>query len=53
MYKVSYYYTGSNVAFKWFDTFGEAMDFSLTINTGDVIEIKLYPKEQNKKEDRT
>lgn len=42
MYKVSYYFSGSRVAFKWFKTFGEACDFSRTVKTGDVIEIKLY-----------
>jgi hypothetical protein len=42
MYKVTYYYTGSSVTFKWFKTFGEATEFARTIRTGDVIEIKLY-----------
>jgi hypothetical protein len=54
MYKVSYYVTGgTHVAFKWFDTFHEASEFSLKVPTGNVIEIKLYPKDQVKKEDRT
>jgi hypothetical protein len=42
MYKVSYYFTGSRVAFKWFKTFAEACEFSMKVPTGDVIEIKLY-----------
>jgi hypothetical protein len=42
MYKVTYYTSGSMVAFKWFNTFGEASEFSLTVKSGDVIEIKLY-----------
>lgn len=43
MYKVTYYaYSGSRVLFRWFKTFSEASEFSLTVNSGDVIEIKLY-----------
>ena len=53
MYKVSYYTTGTNVSFKWFKTFKEASEFSLKVKTGDVIEIKLYPDNEVKKEDRT
>lgn len=45
MYKVSYYMTGQTVAFKWFKTFHEASEFSIKINTGDVIEIKRYENE--------
>lgn len=41
-YKVSYYMTGQTVAFKWFKTFAEASQFSMKVNTGDVIEIKRY-----------
>lgn len=45
-YKVSYYMgSGMKVAFKWFDTFNEASQFSLKVPTGDVIEIKWYPNE--------
>lgn len=42
MYKVSYYFSGTRLSFKWFDTLSEAMDFCRTIKTEDVIEIKLY-----------
>lgn len=42
MYKVSYYFSGSRVSFKWFRTLGEAMKFSMTVKSGDVIEIKKY-----------
>lgn len=43
MYKVSYYIGGGPmVAFKWFNTFSEATEFSLKVPTGDVIEIKKY-----------
>ena len=45
-YKVSYYMgSGMRVAFKWFDTFNEASEFSLKVKTGDVIEVKWYPNE--------
>lgn len=45
-YKVSYYMgSGMKVAFKWFDTFNEASQFSLKVPTGDVIEIKWYQDE--------
>jgi len=45
-YKVSYYMgSGMKVAFKWFDTFNEASQFSLKVPTGDVIEIKWYSDE--------
>lgn len=42
MYKVTYYFASSRVAFKWFKDFGEACDFARSVKTGDVIEIKLY-----------
>ena len=42
MYKVTYYYSGNYVSFKWFKTFAEASEFSRTVKTGDIIEIKLY-----------
>lgn len=42
MYKVSYYFSGTRVAFKWFKTFSEASEFARTVKSGDVIEIKLY-----------
>lgn len=51
MYKVTYFIL-NRVTFRWFDTLSEATDFSLTVPTGDVLEIKLY-KDQVKKEDRT
>jgi hypothetical protein len=45
-YCVSYYFgTGNMVSYKWFDTFSEASQFSLTIKSGDVIEIKWYSNE--------
>jgi hypothetical protein len=45
-YKVSYYMGGGmRAAFKWFNTFHEASDFSMKVRTGDVIEIKWYPNE--------
>ena len=55
MYKVSYYLsTGSNtVATKNFATFQEATEFSLKCPRESVIEIKLYPDTETKKEDRT
>lgn len=55
MYKVTYYFSasGANVVTKEFKTFQEASEFSLSRPTGSVIEIKLYPDEQVKKEDRT
>jgi hypothetical protein len=41
MYKVSYLMTGSNLTFfKVFKTFQESMDFSKTVATGDILEIK-------------
>jgi len=43
MYKVTYYLgSGNMVAFKWFKTFSEATNFSITVRSGDVIEIKKY-----------
>jgi hypothetical protein len=55
MYKVTYYLaTGSNtVATKNFNTFQEASEFSLSCPRESVIEIKLYPDNEVKKEDRT
>jgi len=45
-YKVSYYVGGGmTAAFKWFDTFHEASEFSMKVRTGDVIEIKWYKNE--------
>jgi hypothetical protein len=43
MYKVSYYIGGgSQVAFKWFNTFTEATDFSIKQPRESIIEIKQY-----------
>jgi hypothetical protein len=55
MYKVSYYMAaGSNtVVTKTFKTFQEASEFSLTCPRESVIEVKLYPDNEVKKEDRT
>ena len=39
--------------FKWFKTFKEASEFSLTVKTGDVIEIKLYKDETDGKPTQT
>lgn len=45
-YKVTYYMVGNTVAFKWFNTFEEATQFSVyKVKTGDVIEIKWYKDE--------
>jgi hypothetical protein len=54
MYKVTYYMTGSNkVSFREFKTFTEACDFARNQPLESVMEIKLYPDEDNKKENRT
>jgi hypothetical protein len=47
MYKVVYYPTASEtvLAFKWFETFKEATEFSLKLRT-DVLEIKWYESEE-------
>mgnify|MGYP003345888187 FL=1 len=48
MYKVTYYFCSSTaVAIKEFPNFKEASDFSLTLPTGDVIEIKYYESSDN------
>ena len=54
MYKVSYYIGGgSMLAFKWFKTLAEATDFAIEQPRESILEIKLYPEEQYKKENRT
>jgi len=54
MYKVSYYMTGGNkVSFREFATFTEACEFARSQPLESVIEIKLYPDNQKKKENRT
>lgn len=46
--------TGSNkVSFREFATFTEACDFARNQPLDSVMEIKLYPDNQKKKEDRT
>lgn len=48
MYRVSYYMNGSSaVAFKEFETFHEAMDFSIKQPINSIIEIKLYDDKTN------
>jgi hypothetical protein len=42
MYRVAYYMVGSTVAFKEFDSFREAVDFSNKLPINSVIEIKHY-----------
>ena len=42
MYRVSYYMTGNTVAFREFETFDEAIDFSNKQPINSVIEIKKY-----------
>lgn len=45
-YKVTYYVVGNSVTFKWFNTFEEAIQFSVyKVKSGDVIEIKWYKDE--------
>jgi hypothetical protein len=55
VYKVTYYLaTGSNtVATKNFPNLQEATAFTLTCPLESVIEVKLYPDNVVKKEDRT
>jgi hypothetical protein len=42
MYRVAYYMTGNTVAFREFETFDEAIDFSNKQPINSVIEIKKY-----------
>jgi hypothetical protein len=42
MYRVVYYMTGNTVAFREFETFDEAIDFSNKQPINSVIEIKKY-----------
>ncbi len=42
MYRVSYYMIGNTVAFREFETFDEAIDFSNKQPINSVIEIKKY-----------
>ena len=44
---------GSQVSTRSFSTFSEAMQFAIKQPRESVIEIKLYPDENNKKENRT
>lgn len=54
MYKVTYYMTGgTKVSFREFPDFTEACEFARNQPRESVIEIKLYPDNQTKKEDRT
>ena len=54
MYKVTYYMTGgTQVATRSFATFSEATQFAISQPKDSVVEIKLYPDENNKKENRT
>jgi hypothetical protein len=46
MYKVTYHITGTSaVLFKVFDTFQEAMLFSSSVPTGNVLEVKRLENE--------
>jgi len=47
MYRVSYYMTGNTVAFREFETFAEAIDFSNKQPINSVIEIKKYDDKTN------
>jgi len=48
MYRVSYYINNSNaVAFKEFDNFKEAMDFSIKQPNETILEIKQYAETTN------
>lgn len=48
MYKVYYYQTGSShVSSKAFDSFREAMEFSMNLPRESVLEIKKYDNETN------
>ena len=48
MYRVSYYFSGSSaVAMKEFPDFESAVEFSFTLPTGDLREIKYYPDGDN------
>lgn len=47
MYRVSYYMTGNTVAFREFETFSEAIEFSNKQPTDSVIEIKQYDNKTN------
>lgn len=54
MYKVSYYMTGgTQMSTRSFATFAEATQFAIAQPKDSVVEIKLYPDENKKKEDRT
>lgn len=54
MYKVTYYMTGgTKVSSRSFATFAEATEFAIKQPKDSVVEIKLYPDENNKKENRT
>ena len=54
MYKVYFYMTGGNsVTSREFPNFGEAIKYSITLPLDSVLEIKYYPDEDNKRENRT
>lgn len=44
---------GTQLSIREFDTFQEACEFAQKQPRESVVEIKLYPDNQNKKEDRT
>jgi hypothetical protein len=47
MYKVVYYLGGSSqVGFKWFKTFLEAVEFSNKQSKESILEIKQYPNNE-------
>lgn len=53
MYRVSYYMTGNTVAFREFDTFKDATDFSIKLPIDSVIEIKKYDDKTNNIQDQS
>ena len=54
MYKVSYYLNNSSrVAFKWFQSFTDAVDFSIKQPRESILEIKLYDNEASNIKDNT
>ena len=54
MYKVVYYMTGSTrVSSRWFDTFAEATQFSISLPIESVLEVKLYDNKASNIEDNT
>lgn len=54
MYKVYYYMSGgTHVSCRTFPNLAEATEFSISLPIESVLEIKLVPDNQNKRENRT